>query len=214
MTDETTTTTASPPCPCVLCDPAASATVLARARLRRRWATRTAHVREYGWHVVGVGGGGEVPDWAFTVGLWHSFRLPEVVMAGLELQGMMHWLNDAAALLRDGAPTAPGTLLPDVIEGYRLRIEPVDPSWHGPLFGTCRSPTTPRAPGPRRPPGYRPPHSPASNAFSGVGLPVALEAAALALVALPGRPQTSPVTRPRRRRGPVARRIRAAGAAR
>ncbi|WP_369184705.1 DUF4262 domain-containing protein [Streptomyces sp. Y1] len=137
MTDETTTTTASPPCPCVLCDPAASATVLARARLRRRWATRTAHVREYGWHVVGVGGGGEVPDWAFTVGLWHSFRLPEVVMAGLELQGMMHWLNDAAALLRDGAPTAPGTLLPDVIEGYRLRIEPVDPSWHGPLFGTA-----------------------------------------------------------------------------
>ncbi|MFI6449830.1 DUF4262 domain-containing protein [Kitasatospora sp. NPDC050543] len=50
-----------------------------------------AHVREHGWHVVGVGGGGEVPDWAFTVGLWHSYRIPEVAIFGLELHGLMHW---------------------------------------------------------------------------------------------------------------------------
>ncbi|MEE1823619.1 DUF4262 domain-containing protein [Streptomyces sp. BE20] len=95
-----------------------------------------AHVREHGCHVVGVGGGGEVPDWAFTVGLWHSYRVPEVAMFGLEPDGLMHWVGSAAVRVRDGASTEPGTLLPNVIEGYRLRCQPVDPSWHYPLLGT------------------------------------------------------------------------------
>ncbi|MFB7340202.1 DUF4262 domain-containing protein [Streptomyces hydrogenans] len=45
-----------------------------------------ANVREHGRHVVGVGGG-VIPDWSFTVGPWHSCRIPEVAMFGLELQG-------------------------------------------------------------------------------------------------------------------------------
>ncbi|MFJ1704666.1 DUF4262 domain-containing protein [Kitasatospora sp. NPDC088346] len=96
-----------------------------------------AQVRRHGRHVVGVGGGGEVPDWAFTVGLWHSCRLPEVAMFGLELPGLMHWVGEAAARVRDGASTEPGTLLPDVIEGCRVEVRPVDPGWHLPLFGTA-----------------------------------------------------------------------------
>ncbi|MEV8098200.1 DUF4262 domain-containing protein [Kitasatospora sp. NPDC085879] len=133
MTNPTVTSS----CPCVLCDPAASATFRARRQRAKHWSSAMAHVRKHGWHVVGVGGGAEVPDWAFTVGLWHSYRIPEVAMFGLELHGLMHWVGDAAARLRDGAPTEPGTLLPDVIEGYELRLQPVDDSWHRPLFGTA-----------------------------------------------------------------------------
>ncbi|MFF8265341.1 DUF4262 domain-containing protein [Streptomyces virginiae] len=95
-----------------------------------------ADVRRHGWQVVGVGGE-DIPDWAFTVGLWHSYRIPEVAMFGLELQGLMHWVNDAAAELRDGAPIEPGTLLPGVIEGYEVRLQAVDVSWHRPLLGTA-----------------------------------------------------------------------------
>ncbi|MCX5208095.1 DUF4262 domain-containing protein [Kitasatospora sp. NBC_00240] len=125
------------PCPCVLCDPAAAATFRARRLRRKHWGPTMARVREQGWQVVGVGGGGELPDWAFTVGLWHSYRIPEVAMFGLELHGLMHWVGDVAALLRDGASTEPGTLLPDVVEGYRLRLQPVEACWHRPLFGTA-----------------------------------------------------------------------------
>ncbi|MGW4650208.1 DUF4262 domain-containing protein [Kitasatospora sp. NPDC004289] len=128
--------TATSPCPCVLCDSAASATFGARRQRRKHWASVIAHVREHGWHVVGVSGGGEVPDWAFTVGLWHSYRIPEAAMFGLELHGLMHWVGDAAARIRDGASTEPGALLAGVIEGYQLRCQPVDPSWHHPLLGT------------------------------------------------------------------------------
>ncbi|MFD9082744.1 DUF4262 domain-containing protein [Streptomyces erythrochromogenes] len=128
--------TMSSSCPCVLCDPAASATFRTRRLRKKRWARQMADVRKYGWHVVGVGGE-DMPDWAFTIGLWHSYRIPEVAMFGLELEGLMHWVNDAAAELRDGAATEPGTLLPDVIEGYEVRLHPVDVSWHSPLLGTA-----------------------------------------------------------------------------
>ncbi len=95
-----------------------------------------ADVRKHGWQVVGVGGE-DIPDWSFTVGLWHSCRIPEIAMFGLELEGLMHWVNDAAAELRGGAATEPGTLLSGVIEGYDVQIQPVDVSWHRPLLGTA-----------------------------------------------------------------------------
>ncbi|MGW9448794.1 DUF4262 domain-containing protein [Streptomyces sp. NPDC055632] len=95
-----------------------------------------ANVREHGWHVVGVGGG-DIPDWSFTVGLWHSHRIPEVAMFGLELQGLMHWVDAAATKFRDGAAAQAGALLPGVIEGYEVQVQPVDVSWHRPLLGTA-----------------------------------------------------------------------------
>ncbi|MFB7795960.1 DUF4262 domain-containing protein [Streptomyces sp. NPDC056086] len=123
-------------CPCVLCDPAASATLRARRQREKYWSREMANVREHGWHVVGVGGG-DIPDWSFTVGLWHSYRIPEIAMFGLELQGLMHWVNAAVAELRDGAATEAGTLLPGVIEGYEVQVQPVEVSWHRPLLGTA-----------------------------------------------------------------------------
>ncbi|MFF9194786.1 DUF4262 domain-containing protein [Streptomyces sp. NPDC014779] len=131
-------TAPTPPssCPCLLCDPAASATPRARRFVEEHWSRETADVREHGWHVVGVAGG-DIPDWSFTVGLWHSYRVPEVAMFGLELSGLMHWVNTAAARLRDGAATAPGTALAGVIEGYEVRLQPVETGWHRPLLGTA-----------------------------------------------------------------------------
>jgi hypothetical protein len=38
-------------------------------------------VREHGWTAVEVGGDGS-PGWAHTIGLWHSYRLPEIVVFG------------------------------------------------------------------------------------------------------------------------------------
>src|SRR3954463_3307543 len=56
--------------------------------------TRDSHtvelVRDHGWSVLRIAGGIE---FAYTIGLWHSFRRPEAVMFGLDGQGMQHWLN-------------------------------------------------------------------------------------------------------------------------
>lgn len=40
-------------------------------------------VREHGWTPIGVTGDASgVPGWAHTLGLWHSYRLPELVIFG------------------------------------------------------------------------------------------------------------------------------------
>ncbi|MGW5001153.1 DUF4262 domain-containing protein [Streptomyces hydrogenans] len=94
-----------------------------------------ANVREHGRHVVGVAGG-DIPDRSFTVGLGHSSRIPEAAMFGLELQGLMHWVDAGAAEPRDGAATELGTPLSGVFEGYEIQVQPVDVSRHRPLLST------------------------------------------------------------------------------
>jgi hypothetical protein len=118
-------------CPCPLCIPGAP-----EAYLEEVWSGEVRHIREHGWHVVGIGGD-DMPDWVFTVGLWHSYRVPEVAMFGLEVGDLMCWANAAGARLRDGAAPDADSLLTGVVEGLPLMIKTVDPSWHKPLFGTA-----------------------------------------------------------------------------
>ncbi|MFF2660539.1 DUF4262 domain-containing protein [Kitasatospora sp. NPDC058032] len=134
-------------CPCVIC--AAEETkrsgsirsLLRRPggapRVSRRWKRAAGDVLTHGHHVVGVGGGGSVPDWAFTVGRWHTDRLPELAMFGLDAYGQMNWLNEAVARLREGASAEPDSLLTGVIDGYPLLVRPVDAGWLRPLLGTA-----------------------------------------------------------------------------
>ena len=41
------------------------------------------HVGAYGWHVAGLLADAVVPGWAYSIGLWHSFGVPELCMFGL-----------------------------------------------------------------------------------------------------------------------------------
>jgi hypothetical protein len=86
-----------------------------------------------GWAVVAVSGG---TPYAFTIGLWHSYGMPEVAMFGLAEQDMQVWLNNCAGLLRDrGEPFADGEPFDGVLDGFPVRTREIHPSWHRPLFG-------------------------------------------------------------------------------
>ncbi|MFF7454228.1 DUF4262 domain-containing protein [Kitasatospora sp. NPDC008115] len=130
-TPPTPTTAAT--CPCVIC----AANGAERSGVSRHWRRTAEDVLTHGHHVVGIPGEGDLPDWAFTVGLWHTSRLPELTMAGLDAHGQMHWLNEAAARLREGASADPESLLAGVIEDYPVLVKPVDPGWRRPLLGTA-----------------------------------------------------------------------------
>lgn len=91
-------------------------------------------VREHGWHVMGVGGG-HAPDWAYSIGLWHSHRSPEVCLAGVPLNTAMQLVNIIGGQIRDGRPLAPDERRDDVINGYPVAIRPVHPGWYKALFG-------------------------------------------------------------------------------
>jgi Domain of unknown function (DUF4262) len=95
-----------------------------------KWVHDT--IAETGWAVVAVSG--ETP-YAFTIGVWHSFDLPELAMFGLREADMQIWLNACVKLLRDRPDRVPdGEEFDGVLERFPVQLRDVDPSWHRSLF--------------------------------------------------------------------------------
>ncbi|MCR6486303.1 DUF4262 domain-containing protein [Amycolatopsis sp. OK19-0408] len=91
-------------------------------------------VADPGWAVLKVP---EDPSWAFTIGLWHSYRAPELAMFGLDADVMHELLNQLAERVKAGHPPAADTEIDDLLEGRtRLAVRETDDSWRAPLFGT------------------------------------------------------------------------------
>jgi hypothetical protein len=73
--------------------------------------------------------------WAFTVGLWHTYRHPEIAMFGLRLDDMHTWLNKVGDLVRAGTVLSPAASVDGILDGYELAVREVDRSWYRALFG-------------------------------------------------------------------------------
>ena len=64
------------------------------------------------------------PDFAYTVGLWHQRRHPELLMSGLPSREVMHRsLNDLAGLVMAGEALRPGEVYEDVLAGVGVTVE-------------------------------------------------------------------------------------------
>ncbi|MCT2585336.1 DUF4262 domain-containing protein [Actinophytocola gossypii] len=114
-------------CRCRLC--AGDSDGLAARDLNLVW-----HVEEHGWGVVAVAEEDEVPGWAYSVGMWHTMRAPEVCMFGLRGRDMHVWVNAAGQQVRSGQPLRQGEERHGIIDGFPVLVRPVHPSWHDELF--------------------------------------------------------------------------------
>jgi hypothetical protein len=96
-----------------------------------------ANVGQRGWGVLMIGADDTSPGWAFTVGLWHTHRSPELAMFGLDIHDMMACLNTLGDQVRDGHPVAAGQERDDIIEGYPVALKPFDDGWRKTFLGTA-----------------------------------------------------------------------------
>ncbi|MEV7007287.1 DUF4262 domain-containing protein [Streptosporangium sp. NPDC051022] len=92
-------------------------------------------VRERGWVVIMVPEDEDGPGWAFTVGLWHTFRSPETAMFGLDIEVMRDCLNTLADEIAAGNGLVADQERDDVIRNYSVVTRNVDQSWYRSLFG-------------------------------------------------------------------------------
>jgi hypothetical protein len=118
------------PCRCLLCQPPTP---------EDQWDprdSRIAHnIRETGWHIMGVTGD-DTPDWAYSIGMWHTLSGPDICMTGLPVENAMSLIWKIAMQVRDeGRGLAPEKLRLNVIEGYKVAIRPVHPTWYPAMFG-------------------------------------------------------------------------------
>ncbi|MEV5079736.1 DUF4262 domain-containing protein [Streptomyces sp. NPDC056159] len=119
------------PCFCLLCVPPPDGPAW-----EERDSRIAASVSEFGWHVMGVGAGGDAPaDWAYSIGLWHTLRSPEVCVFGLRIETMMPILNVAGGEIHNGHPLEADQVRDDILNGYPVTVRPVHPSWYRDFFG-------------------------------------------------------------------------------
>ena len=88
-------------------------------------------VEEHGWSVTGVIADEHQPGWAYSVGVWHTARRPELCVFGLPFEVMGHAINEVASRARDGTRFDARAPIEGVLEPGPLVLRPVHPSWVG-----------------------------------------------------------------------------------
>jgi hypothetical protein len=116
------------PCHCLLCQVPSG---------EEHWDERdrgiAAKIRRFGWNVTGVWGG-STPEWAYSIGIWHTLRAPEVCLFGLPAQTATGIVNVVGGLARDGEELREGRR-DDVLNGYDVELRIVHPLWYQRFFG-------------------------------------------------------------------------------
>jgi len=92
-------------------------------------------VRDPGWHVVQVGSEDESPPWAFTIGLFHNFGHPELVLFGLPHDTAHVLLNLAGHAVKAGRRFETDTPYGDFLEGYDCILRAADRGWYSAFVG-------------------------------------------------------------------------------
>jgi hypothetical protein len=88
-------------------------------------------IRAEGFHIVGVfpREGEEGPDWGFSIGLFHSFGHPEVIVCGLPLKTCESVVSIIGKQVKAGSRYETGEVYNDILEEpYRCTFNQVDPS--------------------------------------------------------------------------------------
>jgi Domain of unknown function (DUF4262) len=94
-----------------------------------------ADVERHGLHVIKVHGDAEWPEFTYSVGLYRTFGLPEVIIVGLRAE-LAHWiLNELAARARAGERFQAGDMLDGLLEGFLVTFRPVSPEHVAAHFG-------------------------------------------------------------------------------
>lgn len=92
-------------------------------------------VEERGWSVCIIGDAPDQPAWAFSVGMWHTLRTPDLAMFGLRPLDMGKWINLAGEQIRLGRRFGLDKPQDGILNGFPVELRLADGSWYGDLFG-------------------------------------------------------------------------------
>jgi hypothetical protein len=92
-------------------------------------------VAAHGCHVIKVLRSESTPPFAYSIGLFHSFAHPEVLLVGLDLDLMHRLINDIRDHIRAGALFSAGSRSSAILKGLDCEFRSVAPAHYPNLFG-------------------------------------------------------------------------------
>ncbi len=95
-------------------------------------------IEEHGVHVVHVPGDDDVPQFSFSVGLWHSFEQPEVIVFGLPPDIAHELLNVVADEAGEGKSFLADSRHEGLLHNYPVRFFAVPKALYADFLGSAR----------------------------------------------------------------------------
>ncbi len=95
-------------------------------------------IKAFGWHVVLVAASNRSPNVAYTVGLFHNYGHPEVVVLGLPDTKAHEVLNIIGAAVKDGGRFCAGDRTDAVLTNYSAEFVEFPHSSHIAYLGYAR----------------------------------------------------------------------------
>jgi len=95
-------------------------------------------IQRVGWHVTGVfaSKGEEGPEWAFSIGLFHSFGHPEVIVFGLPFERSMDVVNVIGGQVKSGIHYDSERLYADILnDPYQCAFREVNRRYYREYVG-------------------------------------------------------------------------------
>jgi hypothetical protein len=97
-----------------------------------------ADIAQHGLRVMKVMGDEEWPEFVYSVGLHHTFGVPETIILGLRTD-VSHWiLNELADRARHGERFQVGDTIEGLLEGFPVQLRSVRHEQIEPHFGWAR----------------------------------------------------------------------------
>ena len=88
----------------------------------------TAQIGEHGWAVSGIHGDGQLPPWAYSVGMWLTCQSAELIVCGIPARNGAGIINAIGSRIADGDQIGPDDVITDICPAP-LTVRPVDLSW-------------------------------------------------------------------------------------
>lgn len=95
-------------------------------------------IEKFGWHCLNILAEGELPPYSFSVGLFHSYQHPELIIFGLPANVAHQVLHIAVEAIKGGNPIDLGLPTEELVEGYSCCFVEVPVSQYRENVGYCR----------------------------------------------------------------------------
>lgn len=93
-------------------------------------------VQKFGWHIVGVEDDPEGPAFAYSIGIYHTLKQPEIIIFGLNsMATMVRIVNAIGEEMRKGTKFEDWTESDQILEGYSCMFRHVHDGFYTKYLG-------------------------------------------------------------------------------
>ncbi|GAA0894557.1 hypothetical protein GCM10009122_42380 [Fulvivirga kasyanovii] len=92
-------------------------------------------IKSYGWHIISVFEGSESYQFSYTIGLYRTYNVPELVISGLPREISCSILSHIVEDIKSGKRVGANMKSADYIEGYSCYFGLVDKPKYAEYFG-------------------------------------------------------------------------------